>query len=82
MNLKLIFKIGAVWLGMWAVMMLFAPDMANTYGFDLDAEMKSMMQGFGVTILSLAILHWTLQMWVEDNLPKFGQVADALLQLK
>jgi len=78
MNLKLVFKIGAVWLLMWAVMMLFAPDLANTYGFDLDAELKNMMQGFGVSLFSLAVMHWVLQMWGGENLPKFGQVTGAM----
>ena len=41
MNLKLVFKIGAVWLFMWSMLNLFAPDMANIYGFSLNKEIES-----------------------------------------
>jgi hypothetical protein len=74
MNLKLVFKIGAVWLFMWSMLNLFAPDMANIYGFSLNKEIESIMRGFGIALLSLAVLHWVLQMWGGENLPKFGQV--------
>ncbi|MEC9006570.1 MAG: hypothetical protein VX731_00440 [Candidatus Neomarinimicrobiota bacterium] len=78
MNLSLVFKIGAVWLLMWALMNMFMPDMANIYGFTLSTELKSIMRGFGVSLLSLAVLHWVIPMWSGDNMPNFGQVVGGL----
>tara|TARA_B100001996_G_scaffold15732_1_gene13058 strand:- start:10561 stop:10926 length:366 start_codon:yes stop_codon:yes gene_type:complete len=78
MNLQLVFKIGAVWLLMWAVMQIFMPEMANTYGWTLTAELKSLSRGFGVSILSLSVLHWVIPMWGGENMSKFGQVTGAM----
>jgi len=69
MNLSLVFKIGAVWLLMWALMNMFMPDIANIYGYTLSTELKSIMRGFGVSLLSLAVLHWVIPMWSGDNMP-------------
>jgi hypothetical protein len=78
MNLQLVFKIGAVWLLMWAVMQIFMPEMANTYGWELTTELKSLSRGFGVSILSLSVMHWVIPMWGGENMSKFGQVTGAM----
>ena len=73
MILKLVFKIGAVWLGLFGVMMLFAGQMTiESFGMEATNDMVNLARWMGVAMLTIAGIHWVIPMWVEDNLNNFG----------
>ena len=73
MNLKLVFKIGAVWLGLFGALMLFAGQMTiESFGMEATNDMVNLARWMGLAMLTIAGIHWVIPMWVEDNLNNFG----------
>ena len=73
MNLKLVFKIGAVWLGLFGVMMLFAGQMTiESFGIEATNDMVNLARWMGLAMLTIAGIHWVIPMWAENNLNNFG----------
>ena len=73
MNLKLVFKIGSVWLGLFGVMMLFAGQMTiESFGIEATKDMVNLARWMGLAMLTIAGIHWVIPMWAENNLNNFG----------
>ena len=73
MNLKLVFKIGAVWLGLFGLMMLFAGGSTiESFGVTVTDDLINLARWMGLAMITLAATHWVIPMWAEDNLKNFG----------
>ena len=73
MNLKLVFKIGAVWLGLFGLMMLFAGGPTiESFGVTVTDDLINLARWMGLAMITIAATHWVIQMWVEDSLKNFG----------
>ena len=76
MNLNNLFKIGAVWNGLFGVMMLFAGStVMEGLGFTPTDDLLMMGTYMGVSMLAIGAIHWFIPMYAGDNLKKFGMVA-------
>jgi len=73
MNLKLVFKIGAVWLGLFGLMMLFAGGSTiESFGVTVTDDLINLARWMGLAMITIAAAHWVVQMWAEDSLKNFG----------
>ena len=73
MNLKLVFKIGAVWLGIFGLMMLFAGGPTiESFGVTVTDDLINLARWMGLAMITIAATHWVVQMWAEDSLKNFG----------
>ncbi len=73
MNLKLVFKIGAVWLGLFGIMMLFAGGSTiESFGVTVTDDLINLARWMGLAMITIAATHWVVQMWAEDSLKNFG----------
>ncbi|MCS5559993.1 MAG: hypothetical protein NZ738_11395 [Oceanospirillaceae bacterium] len=77
MSLSLIFRLSAGYIGIWVLMMAFAPSMvaSDTLGVDLTTPLRAQMQITALAALTVAIFNWTVTMWAIENMAKFGRVA-------
>ncbi|SUZ57429.1 uncharacterized protein METZ01_LOCUS10283 [marine metagenome] len=73
MNLKLVFKIGAVWLGLFGLMMLFAGGPTiESFGVTVTDDLINLARWMGLAMITIAATHWVVPMWAEDSLKNFG----------
>ena len=73
MNLKLVFKIGAVWLGLFGLMMLFAGGSTiESFGVTVTDDLINLARWMGLAMITIAATHWVVPMWAEDSLENFG----------
>ena len=73
MNLKLVFKIGAVWLGLFGLMMLFAGGSTiESFGVTVTDDLINLARWMGLAMITIAATHWVVPMWAEDSLKNFG----------
>ena len=74
MNLKIVFKIGAVWLGLFGLMMLFAggPTIEYSFGVTVTDDLINLARWMGLAMITIAATHWVVPMWAEDSLKNFG----------
>ena len=73
MNLKLVFKIGAVWLGLFGLMMLFAGGSTiESFGVTVTDDLINLARWMGLAMITIAATHWVIPMWAEDSLKNFG----------
>ena len=73
MNLKLVFKIGAVWLGLFGLMMLFAGGPTiESFGVTVTDDLINLARWMGLAMITIAATHWVIPMWAEDSLKNFG----------
>lgn len=76
MKLSLIFKVAAVFMGLWVLQMWFAPSMVmETFGWDSSPSLLVLLRYMGMAMAALAAFHWTLPMWAVDNLSNFGMLS-------
>jgi len=76
MNLNNLFKIGAVWNGLFGGMMLFAGSaVMEGFGFTPTDDLLMMGTYMGVSMLAIGAIHWFIPMYAGDNLKKYGMVA-------
>jgi hypothetical protein len=82
MSLSLVFRIGAVWLGFWTILLWFAPEQfAIGNGWELTPNLKTLMQGLGLAAASLVALHLSVARWGGSNMSSFGIVAGVMWTL-
>jgi len=75
MNLNNLFKIGAVWNGLFGVMMLFAGStVMEGFGFTPTDDLLMMSTYMGVSMLAMGVIHWFIPIYAVDNLKKYGMV--------
>lgn len=75
LTLKLVFKIAAVWSGIFALSCLAAADtVAATFGMEVTDDLVRQIHWMGIAMLCIAGLQWVIQMWAGDNLKNFGMV--------
>ena len=75
MNLNNLFKIGAVWNGLFGAMMLFAGStVMEGFGFTPTDDLLMMGTYMGVSMLAMGAFHWFIPMYASDNLKKYGMV--------
>ena len=75
MNLRIVFRAAAVFMGMWILGMWFAPQMImDQYGWQYTPGLKMMMKLMGLSMAALATLHWLIPEWSGNNISKFGIV--------
>ena len=76
MNLRIVFRAAAVFMGMWILGMWFAPQMImDQYGWQYTPGLKMMMRFMGLSMAALATLHWLIPEWSGNNISKFGMVS-------
>ena len=73
MKLPIVFKAAAIFMVIWILQFWFAPSMVmDTYGWVSSPGLLLMMKYMGMAMASLAAFHWTLPLWADNNLAKFG----------
>ena len=76
MKLNNLFKIGAVWNGLFGAMMLFAGStVMEGFGFTPTDDLLMMGTYMGVSMLALGAIHWFIPIYASDNLKKYGMIA-------
>ena len=76
MNLNNLFKIGAVWNGLFGAMMLFAGStVMEGFGFTPTDDLLMMGTYMGVSMLAIGAILWFIPIYAGDNLKKFGMVS-------
>ena len=75
MNLNNLFKIGAVWNGLFGIMMLFAGStVMEGFGFTPTNNLLMMASYMGMSMLALGAIHWIIPIYASDNLKKYGMI--------
>ena len=73
MTLSLVFRIQAVIMTIFGVMMLIAPGaMMESFNVGENAMAAEMMRGMSLMVLAIAYISWQLPNWVGDNLKTVG----------
>ncbi len=79
MNLKTLFKIGAIWNGLFGLLMVFAGTaMMEGFGFTPTNDLLMMGTYMGMNMLAMATIHWFVPIYAGNNLKNFGMVAAAI----
>ena len=82
MSLSLVFRIGATWLGLWTILLWFAPEQfAIGNGWELTPNMQTLMQALGLAAAALCALHLSVARWAGDNMSYFGIIAGVIWTL-
>jgi hypothetical protein len=72
-KLPWVLRFGGVWLGLWALLMWFAPEAAvGSSGWEITSELGTMMAGFGMAIAGLAVLHFAGSSLADDAMRRIG----------
>ena len=73
MTLSLVFRIQAVMMAFFGVMMLAVPAaMMSSFNVGENAMAAEMMRGMSLMVLAIAYVSWQLPNWVGDNLKTVG----------
>ena len=73
MTLSLVFRIQAVMMAFFGVMMLAVPaTMMSSFNVGENAMAAEMMRGMSLMVLAIAYISWQLPNWVGDNLKTVG----------
>ena len=73
MTLSLVFRIQAVIMTIFGVMMLIAPGaMMESFNVGENAMAAEMMRGMSLMVLAIAYISWQLPNWVSNNLKTAG----------
>ena len=73
MTLSLVFRIQAVIMTFFGVMMLVVPAaMMSSFNVGENAMAAEMMRGMSLMVLAIAYVSWQLPNWVGDNLKTVG----------
>ena len=73
MTLSLVFRIQAVMMAFFGVMMLAVPAaMMSSFNVGENAMAAEMMRGMSLMVLAIAYVSWQLPNWVSDNLKTVG----------
>ena len=73
MTLSLVFRIQAVMMAFFGVMMLAVPAaMMSSFNVGENAMAAEMMRGMSLMVLAIAYISWQLPNWVGDNLKTVG----------
>ena len=73
MTLSLVFRIQAVMMTFFGVMMLAVPAaMMSSFNVGENAMAAEMMRGMSLMVLAIAYISWQLPNWVGDNLKTVG----------
>ena len=73
MTLSLVFRIQAVMMAFFGVMMLAVPAaMMSSFNVGENAMAAEMMRGMSLMVLAIAYLSWQMPNWVGDNLKSVG----------
>ena len=73
MTLSLVFRIQAVMMAFFGVMMLAVPaTMMSSFNVGENAMAAEMMRGMSLMVLAIAYISWQLPNWVGNNLKTVG----------
>ena len=73
MTLSLVFRIQAVMMAFFGVMMLAVPAaMMSSFNVGENAMAAEMMRGMSLMVLAIAYVSWQMPTWVGDNLKTVG----------
>jgi len=73
MTLSLVFRIQAVMMAFFGVLMLAVPAaMMSSFNVGENAKAAEMMRGMSLMVLAIAYVSWQLPNWVGDNLKTVG----------
>ena len=73
MTLSLVFRIQAVMMAFFGVMMLAVPAaMMSSFNVGENAMAAEMMRGMSLMVLAIAYISWQLPNWAGDNLKTVG----------
>ena len=73
MTLSLVFRIQAVMMAFFGVMMLAIPAaMMSSFNVGENAMAAEMMRGMSLMVLAIAYLSWQMPSWAGDNLKSVG----------
>ena len=73
MTLSLVFRIQAVMMAIFGVMMLAVPAaMMSSFNVGENAMAADLMRGMSLMVLAIAYVSWQLPSWVGDNLKTVG----------
>ena len=73
MTLSLVFRIQAVMMAFFGVMMLAVPAaMMSSFNVGENAMAAEMMRGMSLMVLAIAFISWQLPNWVGNNLKTVG----------
>ena len=68
MSLTLIFRINAVFAAMWALQLVFVPNMVFAqYGWEATTALESLAEACGTAMGSLAIVSWMTPTWTSES---------------
>jgi len=73
MTLSLVFRIQAVMMAIFGVMMLAVPAaMMSSFNVGENAMAAEMMRGMSLMVLAIAYISWQMPTWAGDNLKTVG----------
>ena len=73
MTLSLVFRIQAVMMALFGIMMLAIPAaMMSSFNVGENAMAAEMMRGMSLMVLAIAYVSWQMPTWVGDNLKTVG----------
>ena len=68
MSLTLIFRLNAVFAAMWAIQLVFVPNMVFAqYGWEATTPLVSLAEACGTAMGSLAIVSWMTPTWTSES---------------
>ena len=80
MSLSLIFRLQAAFAGMWALQLVFIPEMVFTqYNWTPSFELVALAQACGTAMAGLAIINYGLPKWTNADQLKTAAKSAALI---
>ena len=62
MSLALVLRVSAGWMGLWVIMMFFAPEMVvEGAGWEVGVEVRTILQGMGMAYIGLIVTQLVTQ---------------------
>ena len=73
MSLPLVLRVSAGWMGLWAIMMFFAPEMVlDGSGWEVTTEITTLLQGMGMAFVGLIVSQLVAATLAEDAMKKLA----------
>ena len=73
MSLAVVLRVSAGWMGLWVIMMFFAPEMVvEGAGWEVGVEVRTILQGMGMAYIGLIVTQLVTATLVEEAMKKLA----------
>ncbi|MBH30380.1 MAG: hypothetical protein CMG71_00120 [Candidatus Marinimicrobia bacterium] len=82
MTLTHVFRAQSVFMGIWALISLFAPKLAfEPAGWEVTQDIESVGQYLGLCMLGFSVIFWLMPTWAGDNLKQPAMIMGVYINI-